>query len=428
MRILLAQTIPYVPTLSGASKVGRSILEELAQRNHFCRVVAVNDARRPAYASERHPLDRPLRRSMETRFSSGVETFTLNGVEVHAVSEARRIDLYLMEQVKDFNPTRTLISEDPTYLLLAAALEASPQQTIYLSQSPATLPFGPDSFSPDPLKTQLLGRAAGILAVSNYLKGYIKQWSGFDAITLPLPIYGKGPFPNLASLDNKFVTMINPSAIKGLPIFVGLAHELPDLQFAAVPTWATTQDDRETLERLPNVQLLKPDEDIDKIFAETRILLVPSLWGEAFGIVVVEAMLRGIPVLAGNAGGLAEAKLGIDYLLPVRPIQRYHKDRNDRLLPVPEIPGQEIAPWANALRKLVSDPGHYGELSAASRRRALEYVASLGIAAVEDHLENLRWTRGVPESQKPERIDVESAKHLSLERLELLARRLRQKR
>ena len=47
----------------------------------------------------------------------------------------------------------------------------------------------------------------------------------------------------------------------------------------------------------------------------TRILLVPSLWGEAFGLVVVEAMLRGIPVLASNVGGLVEAKLGVDYIL-----------------------------------------------------------------------------------------------------------------
>ena len=36
--------------------------------------------------------------------------------------------------------------------------------------------------------------------------------------------------------------------------------------------------------------------------------------------IVVEAMLRGVPVIASNTGGLPEAKLGVPYVLPVTPI------------------------------------------------------------------------------------------------------------
>ena len=34
-------------------------------------------------------------------------------------------------------------------------------------------------------------------------------------------------------------------------------------------------------------------------------------------------MLRGIPVVASDAGGLVEAKLGTDFVIPVRSIEHY---------------------------------------------------------------------------------------------------------
>ena len=46
------------------------------------------------------------------------------------------------------------------------------------------------------------------------------------------------------------------------------------------------------------------------------LLLVPSLWREPFGLVVVEAMARGLPVIASNLGGPAEILThGVDGLL-----------------------------------------------------------------------------------------------------------------
>ena len=42
-------------------------------------------------------------------------------------------------------------------------------------------------------------------------------------------------------------------------------------------------------------------------YAQARILLVPSVWEEAWGRVVTEAQLSGIPVLASAIGGLPES-------------------------------------------------------------------------------------------------------------------------
>jgi hypothetical protein len=389
MRILFAQKLPYLPALSGAAKVGRFLLEALAQRDHACRVVALmgmeTDELRRAQAGAEWAGQGPQVRSTSSEF----QVFDYNGVEVHAFADGYRAGLGFVEQIRAFEPTRILIAEDPTYLLLSAALETRPDRTVFLSLSQATLPFGPEAFAPDPVKSRMLADVDGIVSVSRYLKSYIQTWGGLDSFAASLPVFGAPPFPYLGSPDNPYVTMINPSAIKGAAIFSELARRFPDIEFAAVPTWATTAADRAALERLPNIRALEPDENIDAIFAQTSVLVVPSLWGEAFGMVVVEGMLRGIPVLASRVGGLPEAKLGIDYLLPVRPIERYEGSRDDRLLPTPVIPAQDIEPWAKALHALRTDRFHYRRLSAASRQAALDYVASLSIVPLERYLEAL---------------------------------------
>ncbi len=97
----------------------------------------------------------------------------------------------------------------------------------------------------------------------------------------------------------------------------------------------------------------------------------------------------GMPVLASNIGGLPEAKMRIDYLLPVRPIEDYRAQVDDRGLPVPVVPRQDIDPWLAALDRLVTDPVHYNALSEASRTTALGHVSTLTVAPFEKLLERV---------------------------------------
>ena len=55
---------------------------------------------------------------------------------------------------------------------------------------------------------------------------------------------------------------------------------------------------------------------MEQVWKKIKVLLVPSLWLEAWGLVVVEAQLRGIPVISSNRGGIPEAKLGIPHIFP----------------------------------------------------------------------------------------------------------------
>jgi glycosyltransferase involved in cell wall biosynthesis len=56
----------------------------------------------------------------------------------------------------------------------------------------------------------------------------------------------------------------------------------------------------------PGVSFLGRVEDVAEAMAEHDAVVVPSVWEEAFGLVAVEAMSVGRPVVASRTGGLAE--------------------------------------------------------------------------------------------------------------------------
>ncbi|MEO8306278.1 MAG: glycosyltransferase [Betaproteobacteria bacterium] len=388
MRILLAQRLPWFPGLSGATKFNVHLLEALG-RDHTCRMLALASHREGDGSIDELRGQIRSRGMTDPSVSAGVAVCVRRGVEFHAAPDGPSLWRLLGRQIREFDPDAVLISEDRTMLGLATALEEGGRaRTIYVAQSQTTLPFGPESFACDAAKTELLRRAARILVPSNYVREYARRWAGMEADVLSIPAYGSGPFPDLGDPDRGFVTLVNPSEIKGIGIFEEMAGARPGIAFAAVATWATTSADLNRLRRLSNVTLLPPADDIADILAQTRVLVVPSLWGEAFGRVVVEAMLHGIPVLASDNGGLAEAKLGVDYLLPVRPIERYLERQDENGLPIPDVPSQDVGPWLDALDRLLGSHAHYREISAASRQASLAYVSSLDIRSVEAILEN----------------------------------------
>jgi glycosyltransferase involved in cell wall biosynthesis len=382
MKILLAESMGYF-SLGGAGKACRGLVEALAQKGHSCAVVSVEDRRQLTT------------QGFKPGRTQGVFKLEREGIQIFASENAQEQWRPMRECLRTFDPDWILVSEYGV-MLLGMAVEQHSARTVLLAQSIIThLPTESSAILED-LVRSLVKKTAGIITVSNYMRDYIKQWSGLDSAVVPFPSYGSGPFTHFHNFDRGYVTIVNPCVYKGISIFLSLARNLPQVKFAAVPLWGTQEQDRAALLQLPNVTLLDPSPNLDEIFGQTKVLLVPSLWGEAFGQIVVDAMLRGVPVLASNVGGLPEAKLGVDYVLPVSMVERYELDSHGQVQPV--VPEQDVTPWMETLTGLLADRALYERLSLASREAALGWVSGLGPHHFERYFEQLAANR--KEAQK----------------------------
>ncbi|WP_249714001.1 glycosyltransferase family 4 protein [Rhizomonospora bruguierae] len=390
MRVLLAQNMRYLPSHGGANKSNRIMLEGLAARGHRCVAVA------PLHATEHRMSEADLVAHLvrlgapPPRRSGDALVFEHRGVQVHVVTEPARLAPYARQLTDALQPDRTLVpSDDPGLLMLGTALRASPDRVVYLVHTLQQVPFGPRTFYPGASGLRLVRRCAGVVAVSRAARDYAVRWGGLDPALIYPPVYGPGPHPDLGRPDSGAVTMINPCGYKGVSVLLGLADARPEVRFLAVPTWGTTDADRTELARRPNIEVADPVDDIVELLRRTRVLLMPSLWDETFGYAAVEAMLHGIPVLASDVGGLTEAKLGVPYLLPVRPISEYRPQRDDEPYPAPVVPPQDLDPWLAALDRLLGEPEHYRDIATRGRRVATDFAGRLDPAELEHYLSNL---------------------------------------
>lgn len=412
MRILLAQNLIHLPSHGGANRSNRLLLEQLAARGHDCHVVspltgalATHDTGTADPGPDADPgaaADALLARGV-TLLSDGPDAvvYTHRGVTVHAVRSPSLLPARVRTVARDLVPDRTLVpGDDPGHMMLGAALAATPTRVVYLVHTLQQLPFGPGAFYPSEAGTRLVRKAAAVIAVSKAYQDYVREHAGLRARLVYPQVYGSGPFPAYGVFGRGAVTMVNPCGYKGITVLLALADALPDTPFLAVPTWGTQPDELAELRRRPNITTVAPVDDIDEVLRRTGVLLMPSLWDETFGYTCVEAMLRGIPVLASAVGGLGEAKLGVPGLLPVRRVTRYAA-REGQARPVPVVPEQDLGPWRTALDRLLTDRAHYDDRARASRAAAESFVTGIDPGDFERALRDVEITDDTPGSPSP---------------------------
>ena len=174
------------------------------------------------------------------------------------------------------------------------------------------------------------------------------------------------------------------------------------------------------------MRLLAPVDDINQLLDRTRVLLVPSLWAEARSRIILEAMLRGVPVMAADVGGIPEAMMGVPYLLPVRPIEKYETRLDEQMVPVARSRSRISALGESARSRLLTDREHYEAIARQSRAAALEYARQLHAGHFEEILKAAlaRDKRANPSRQR-EASDRSGDRRSLPEKRKLLALRLR---
>jgi glycosyltransferase involved in cell wall biosynthesis len=427
LRLLLTHNSLYYPAFGGGDKSNRLLMAALAARGHHVAVLA--RVEEFGSAAQRHLANKLAARGIEPCLSAEGLQFLLDGVIVRVFTQGRSLRRWAAAAIREFQPDVILAStDDPGHLMLDAAARADGARVVYLIRALIALPFGPCSPHPNARKTEALRHLDGVAAVSEYVAAYARKWGRIAAVHVPISLPDRTEYNPVGSLANRFVTLINPCAGKGQTIFMGLARRMPEVEFAAVPTWGTTPADLEELRLLPNITVMPPIDDVDQIYAQSRVVLVPSLWAEARSRVPLEALARGIPVLASNVGGMDEAMLGMDYLLPVKPVERYRPASDRSMVPAVEVPPQDVGPWAEVLTRLLGDRELHARISAQARARADEYVRSVSVAPFEAYLQEvLRF----PRKSRPPAVASSTGSHpasaLSAEKRSLLIARLRRR-
>jgi phosphatidylinositol alpha-mannosyltransferase len=227
-----------------------------------------------------------------------------------------------------------------------------------------------------PVCRNAAARLSARIAVSEAARDYVAGALGgeYTVIGNGIELRPRAPRPGGGGI--LFVGRAEPR--KGLPVLLDAASRLD----AAKLTLAGV-----TPEEVPGAGLRVgalgrvSDRERERLLAEADVLCAPSLGRESFGLVLLEAMAAGVPVVASAIRGYAE-------LVPA-----------DGGLLVP--PGDATA-LAAALRALLSDPGGRERMGEAGRRHAARYDWDVLVGRVLDVYERAGRAQAASRRPRPE--------------------------
>ena len=193
----------------------------------------------------------------------------------------------------------------------------------------------------------------------------------------------------------KYLTFVNPQTTKGVTVFARIAAELGrrrtgipllvmESRGRAADALAATGVD---LSRA-NIRVLPNTDDPRELYALTRVLLMPSLWNESFGLVAAEALANGVPVIASDRGALPEIVGDAAIVLPIAS----HFTPDQKMAPT----AADVEPWLAAILQLWDDPKLMTELSLRGQERARRWEPAAVVPQLREFFRSVRHQPGPP--------------------------------
>ena len=123
-----------------------------------------------------------------------------------------------------------------------------------------------------------------------------------------------------------------------------------------------------------------PTAQLERLFGSARAVVVPSSY-EGFGLPVLEAMARGVPVIAADAGSLPEVARPQDL-----------------------VPADDVTAWADAMHAVVHESaGDRSDRIRSGRERAARYTPGRTAAALATNYRRAAGTGAGPHDPSPPR-------------------------
>lgn len=370
--LLFASWHAYLDHSSGAALATRDLFEDLAAQGWTCRVVCgpaldFGDGRGPEDVLREYAL--PYHR--ERCAPPGGGRYDLYHFEVNGVP------------VTQYRPDPFAPARSPTQAEGVPFLDVV-GRAVERFQPAVVLTYGGAPVGPHLIRRARRRGARVVFALHNFAYTDPAPFREADALWVPsefarrayrerLAIEAEAvPWPwdrqrVLAPAGGRHVTFVNPQPVKGVAWFARIALEVgrrrPEIPFLVVEGRGTAG----WLSRVPldlsgltNLRRMPPTRRPADFYAESRAILVPSLWEESFGRVAAEGLANGLPVLATRRGALPET-LGDAGLLFDVP-EKYTPNALD----VPTA--GEVAGWVEAIERLWDDEPFYQT----HRQRALD--------------------------------------------------------
>ena len=142
---------------------------------------------------------------------------------------------------------------------------------------------------------------------SEYMKEAVKKYVGIDVEKVICPVLQRDRVCG-GVRNPKYITLINPDVGKGGKLFLYLSQILKNREFLCVGLGNEFSQDNAWINReikkRENIKIIEKTDDMRTVYAESKVVLVPSLVDETFSMVVLESLANGVPVIASPYGNL----------------------------------------------------------------------------------------------------------------------------